>query len=109
MRVASCHAIKNIRGEIMIYLNLDENNYLLSVASVGRGTPAEVDLSAFDLSGDRIRAHKWENDTLIFDADRLAELEAEQVPHVQESETPTGETSVYDELAAAYKEGVQQA
>ena len=61
----------------MIYLNLDENNYLLSVATVGGGLQAEIDLSAFDLSGNRIRAHKWENDTLIFDADRLAEIEAE--------------------------------
>ena len=61
----------------MIYLNLDENNYLLSVATVGGGLHAEIDLSEYDLSGIRIGAHKWENDTLVFDADRLAEIEAE--------------------------------
>ena len=69
---------ENIRGESMLYLNLDENNYLLSVASIGGGIPADIDLAEYDLTGSRIRAHKWENDTLIFDADRYAEIEQEQ-------------------------------
>lgn len=63
---------------MIIYLNVDENNYLLSVAKVGGGIEAEIDLAEYDLTGDRIRAHKWENDTLIFDADRYAEIEAEK-------------------------------
>lgn len=92
----------------MIYLNLDENNYLLSVASVGAGVPADIDLSEYDLTGQRIRAHKWENETLIFDADRLAELEEASLNQVIE-DTPAVEKSVYDELAAAYREGVQEA
>jgi len=58
----------------MIYLNLDENNYLLSVASVGGGFCVAFDLTDYDLSGDRIRAHKWENDTLIFDESKYAEI-----------------------------------
>lgn len=56
------------------FLNLDENNYLLSVASVGGGIQAEIDLTEYDLAGDRIRAYKWEDNTLTFDADRYAEI-----------------------------------
>lgn len=58
----------------MIYLNLDENNYLLSVASVGGGLCVDIDLTDYDLSGDRIRAHKLENGTLVFDYDIYAEI-----------------------------------
>jgi hypothetical protein len=90
----------------MIHLNLDENNYLLSVATIGGGISAEIDLAEFDLTGGRMRAHKWDGKTLIFDAERYAEIEAEK-----ERETkPTGKiSSVYDELAEAYREGVQEA
>lgn len=56
------------------FLNVDENNYLLSVASVGGGIQADIDLTEYDLTGDRINAYKWENDTLIFDAERYAEI-----------------------------------
>lgn len=91
-----------------MFLNLDENNYLLSVASVGGGVKADIDLAEYDLSGARIRAHKWENDTLIFDDVKFAEIEAEREKQ-QESETQAANNSVYDELAAAYKEGVQEA
>ena len=93
----------------MLYLTLDENNYLLSVASVGGGIEANIDLSEFDLTGIRIRAHKWENDTLIFDADRYAELLEEETAETSAAEERPAGGSVYDELAAAYKEGVQEA
>ena len=73
----------------MIYLNIDENNYLLSVASVGGGIEADIDLTEYDLSGDRIRAHKWENDTLTFDPDRMAEIEAENLQPQEVETTPT--------------------
>ena len=56
------------------FLNVDENNYLLSVASVGGGIQADIDLTEYDLTGDRITAYKWENDTLTFDAERYAEI-----------------------------------
>jgi hypothetical protein len=79
----------------MIYLNLDENNYLLSVSTVGKENGAEVDLSAFDLSGQRIRAHKWENDTLIFDEKRWSELVAE---HEAEAAAIMAETEQQTEL-----------
>lgn len=91
----------------MIYLTLDENKYLLSVATVGGGVEAEIDLAEYDLTGDRIRAHKWDGETLIFDADRYAEIEAEKETNEPE-QTPAG-ASVYDELAAAYRKGVQEA
>lgn len=73
----------------MIYLNIDENNYLLSVATVGNGIEADIDLKEYDLSGDRIRAHKWENNTLIFDADRYAEIEEEMQIQEENETTPT--------------------
>ena len=89
------------------YANLDENNYLLSVATVGGGVEADINLDKYDLTGDRIRAHKWDGETLIFDADRFAEIEAEK--EEQETDpTPAG-ASVYDELAEAYRKGVQEA
>ncbi|MBE7039155.1 MAG: hypothetical protein E7398_00320 [Ruminococcaceae bacterium] len=92
----------------MIYfLNLDNDNYLLSVATIGQGTKAEIDLTEYDLTGNRIRAHKWENGTLIFDEERLAEIEAQSPEIIPKEET--GDSPVYDELAAAYKEGVQEA
>ena len=91
----------------MIYLTLDENMYLLSVATVGGGIETDIDLSGYDLTGDRINAHKWDGETLVFDADRYAEIEAEKEISVSEP-TPAG-ASVYDELAAAYREGVQEA
>ena len=93
----------------MIYLNIDESNYLLSVATVGGGIEADIDLTKYDLTGDRIRAHKWENDTLIFDAERYAEIEEENKQPKEVVTIPTEGGSVYDELAAAYNEGVQEA
>ena len=93
----------------MIYLNIDKNGYLLSVAKIAGGIEADIDLAAYDLTGDRIRAYKWENETLFFDADRYAEIEAENEARQAEAEKPTVGGSVYDELAAAYKEGVQEA
>lgn len=62
----------------MIFLNVDENNYLLSVATVGGGVEADIDLTQYDFTGDRIRAYKWEDNTLFFDADRYAEIVAEK-------------------------------
>jgi hypothetical protein len=93
----------------MIYLNIDENNYLLSVATIGGGIEAEIDLAEYDLTGYRIRAHKWDGETLTFDPDRYAEIEAENGQREEAQTTSTGKNSVYDELAAAYKEGVQEA
>ena len=72
-----------------MYLTLDENNYLLSIASVGGGIEADIDLSAYDLTGNRINAHKWENNTLIFDAEKFAEIEAEQQSQEESEKTPT--------------------
>jgi len=92
----------------MIYLTLDENLYLLSVATVGGGIETDIDLSEYDLTGDRINAHKWDGETLVFDAERYAEIEAEKEEEKPDP-TPTGNDSVYDELAAAYREGVQEA
>lgn len=91
----------------MMFLNVDENGYLLSVAKVGGGIEADIDLAEYDLTGDRICAHKWDGESLIFDADRYAEIEAEK--EEQETDPKPAGMSVYDELAAAYREGVQEA
>lgn len=94
-----------------LYLNIDENNYLLSVATVGNGIEADFDIAEYDLTGDRIRAHKWENGVLVFDAEKYAEIEAEKEAEkeTQRPETQEAGVSVYDELAAAYRQGVQEA
>lgn len=97
---------------MMYYLNLDENNYLLSISTVGQGVEANINLDDYDLTGDRIRAHKWENDKLTFDAVRYAEIEAEILKEAETQECESTEktnNSVYDELAAAYRQGVQEA
>jgi hypothetical protein len=91
------------------FLDIDENKYLTAIATIGGGIEADIDLTEYDLTGDRIRAHKWENDTLIFDTERYAEIEAENEQQKEVETTPTEGGSVYDELAAAYKQGVQEA
>lgn len=72
-----------------VYLNIDNDGYLLSIATVGGGIEAEIDLDKYDLSGDRIRAHKWVNNTLTFDADKYAEIEAENEAAETQQEQPT--------------------
>lgn len=89
----------------MIYLTTDENKYLLSVATVGRGIEADIDLKDYDLSGDRIRAHKWENDTLIFDADKYAEIQTEKQKEEETKPERENDTVTWAELDAAYNEG----
>lgn len=93
---------------MIYYLNLDENNYLLSIATVGGGIKAGLDLSKYDFTGCRIGAHKWDGVKLVFDADRYAEFELANAEQ-EEQQIQTGGITVYDELAAAYKEGVQEA
>lgn len=93
-----------------VYLGIDKNGYLLYVASVGGGIEADINLAEYDLSGARIRAHKWDGENLTFDADKYAEIEAEREAEKEETAKPaTSNSSVYDELAAAYQEGVQEA
>lgn len=91
---------------MIYYLNLDENKYLLSVASVGGGIEADIDLAEYDFSDGRLRAYKWKKSKLVFDADRYAIIKAQQEA---EQEKPTAGGTVYDELAAAYRQGVQEA
>lgn len=70
------------------FLNLDENNYILSIAEIGEGVEVSLNLDDYDLTGDRIRAHKWDGKALVFDADRYAEIEAEKTQQ-SISEEPT--------------------
>ena len=63
----------------MYYLNIDENNYLLSISEIGDGIKADIDLSNYDFSGVRLNAYKWESGSLMFDEERFNILEAERL------------------------------
>ena len=61
----------------MVYLNLDQDGYLLSVASTPMtGAPSIDTLEGLDLSGVRINAYRWDGGGLALDEGRLAALEA---------------------------------
>ena len=73
--------------EERIYLNLDGDGYLLSLyeaadpepgTSGGTAGPCVTSLGGLDLAGDRIRAHRWDGETLVFDAERWAQIETEE-------------------------------
>ena len=63
----------------MYYLNLDENNYLLSISEIGGGIEADIELADYDFSDVRLNAYKWEGGKLMFDAERFNILEAERL------------------------------
>lgn len=75
----------------MMFLNIDKDGYLLSIANVGGGIKADIDLSKFDLSEDRINAHKWDGKTLVFDANKYAEIKAKEKEGEVEDEPTTNE------------------
>lgn len=60
----------------MVYLNLDDDGYLLSVSKTKTSGPRVKSLGDADLSGYRIGAYKWDGETLVFNEDKLAEIEA---------------------------------
>ena len=74
---------------MIYYLYIDKNNYLEAIATVGEGIKANLEFSDYDFSGGRLNAYKWENDTLIFDADRYAEIEAENKVQKEAETSPT--------------------
>lgn len=63
----------------MYYLNLDENNYLLSISEISGGIKADINLTDYDFSDIRINAYKWESDSLMFDEERFNILKAERL------------------------------
>lgn len=80
----------------MYYLNLDENNYLLSIASVGGGVKADINLSDYDFSGARINTYKWVDGVLKFDEDRFATIEEESLT---QEETVNNQVSQEERIA----------
>ena len=62
---------------IRYYLGLDENGYLTYLSSVGEGPYIET-LDGYDFSGYRLRAHRWDGETLAFDPARYAVLAKEE-------------------------------
>lgn len=71
--------LRKFGGYKMYYLNLDENNYLLSVSEIGGGIEADIELADYDFSGIRLNSYKWESGSLMFDEERFYILEAERV------------------------------
>ena len=63
----------------MYYLNLDPDGWLLSISTVGNETgPAIESLEPFDFSADRLGAYRWDGTSLSFDAEKYAEILAEE-------------------------------
>ena len=75
----------------MYYLNLDENGYLLSVfrtAESPENVPGVESLEGLDLTGCRIRAHRWDGEKLTLNEDRLAELLLAEEAAAEDRPTP---------------------
>lgn len=71
--------------ERKIYLNLDGDGWLLSLyeaespepdAPANTRRPCIASIGALDVSGDRILAHRWNGEALVFDDARWAEIQA---------------------------------
>lgn len=59
----------------MFYLNLDENNYLLSISTTeASGAPTIESIDEYDLSELRLMAYRYEDGRLVFDAERFEQL-----------------------------------
>lgn len=58
----------------MYYLNLDADNYLLSISEIDNGGTAIESIEGYDLSGFRLVAYRYEDGELIFDAERFERL-----------------------------------
>lgn len=86
---------------MMYYLNLDENNYLLSIAEIGGGMKADIDLSDYDFSGVRINAYRWENGVLTFDEEKFETLEEERINQEAAESTKVSQEERIAELEAA--------
>lgn len=67
----------------MYYINLDEHGYVASYYTVDGSTEpipgvlSVESLDDLDLTGSRLRAHRWDGEKLVLDKERLAQLEAE--------------------------------
>lgn len=84
----------------MFYLNLDTDSYLLSVSKTNTGGPSVESLEGFDLSGHRIRAHRWTGEKLVLDEDKLAELDADAAAKAQELAALLAAPTTDERLAA---------
>lgn len=87
------------------YLNLNPDNYLLSVSKTDTGGPAVDSLDALDLSGCKINAYRWDGERLLLDEERFVRLQAEYVDEPSGESVP-GDSPSWDILAAAIREGV---
>lgn len=67
-----CHRGANMTH----YLNLDVDGYVLSVSGTENEclTPADIELTDYDLSGERLSCHRWANGALTFDAGKYETL-----------------------------------
>lgn len=84
-----------------MYFNLDNNGYALSVSKTPVSGGVKYDASGLDLSGDRLRAHRWDGEKLILDETRLAELEQQSAATQQTIEKAMYDAAVQQEIQAA--------
>ena len=70
------------------YLNLDDEGYVLSINTVdlGQDEPSVETIDGLNLSGLRIRAHRFEGGALVFDEARYAKLLAEEEEREKEAQ-----------------------
>lgn len=61
-----------------MYFNLDNDGYVLSASKTPTVGAVGYEASGLDLSGERIRAHRWDGKKLILDETRLTEIDAEK-------------------------------
>lgn len=62
----------------MYYLNLDDDNYLLSINELDDGNPSIESIEEYDFSGVRLPAYRYEDGQLIFDQERYEQLSKHQ-------------------------------
>lgn len=84
-----------------MYFNLDNNGYALSASKTPVSGAVEYDASGLDLSGERLRAHRWDGEKLILDETRLAELEQQSAAAQQTIEKAMYDAAVRQEIQAA--------
>lgn len=73
----------------MIYLNLSQDGYLLSVSHTPINGPIINTLDGLDLSGYRINAYRWTGEKLELDEGKLAKLMAEDEARIALENMPT--------------------
>lgn len=73
----------------MYYLNLDDNDYLLSISTTEISGPTINSLDGFDFSGYRINAYKYQDGRIVLDEQKLTELTKAEEERLKVESEPT--------------------